>query len=679
MASQNSMAQPNPVAPTTRRFSTAKLASPLHNTPASISQLSAIYNRDRHSSSSTTNTATDVVSSSATDIGTASNGNGNANGATIPFAFNNTPSSRKFHRDASSIALHPPPYRSSSPAIESDDESSSNNGIITSPIGSYGSFVDDPTIMKSVSKHLPTNPDNALKLPSGDITRDLYNQTILQQQPSIRRSKSFSGGDDPHRRGSMASQMRLPGGFRRDFIQTKKQKFGYTLSTPTNFTKNFLEFLTIYGHFAGEDLEDEDYMVCDYDTSDTNVTDEESPLLRESSTSTADDTSHKTSSLKAFFLLIKAFIGTGVLFLPKAFSNGGLAFCIGLLLIFSVLSYYCYLILAETTILTKISSFPGMGHHLMGKHMRTLILVSIIVTQIGFVAAYTVFTAENLRAFVRNTTSWDFPLSHFVIFETLCFVPMSLIRNITKLSVAALLANVFILSGICTIVIYTALDLIENGPAQDIVMFNSDSWSLFIGVAIFAFEGIGLIIPVQQSMRNPKDFPKVLLAVMVVCSILFISVGTLCYVTYGSQVQTVIILNLPQESPFVRSIQLTYSLAIMLSVPLQLLPAIRLMEQRLFARKVSGKTSNATKWTKNTFRTFVTMATSAVAYCGSGDLDAFVSWVGVAACIPLVYMYPPLLHMRATAPTEVLSWWVDAAMTVLGGIAMLYTGYSLLQ
>lgn len=652
---------PQPQFPDNRRVSMAKLSSPLLNTPSSVSHLTAIY-RERHSSSSTSATDNPVANTNSTN---AING------------FTNTPNSRKivFNNNTN-------PVRSYSPAIESDDDinvNDYNSNFNDSSPRSYGSFVDDPTILRNVSKHLPTDPQSALKLPSGDITRDLYQ---LGAPKPLRRSKSISGSDFlDERRGSMASQLRLPGGFRRDFIQMKKKKFGYTLSKPTLLTKNFLEFLTIYGHFAGEDLEDEDFLVCDYDTSSSDKLDEESQLLPNQhlniqNTSSSSD-AHKTSSLKAFFLLVKAFIGTGVLFLPKAFSNGGLTFCIGLLLIFGILSYYCYLVLSTTTIMTGVSSFAELGNKLYGKPLKILILISIVFSQMGFVAAYTVFTAENLRAFVRNTIDYELPLLYYVIFETIFFVPMSLIRNITKLSLAALLANVFILSGIATILFYTTKDLVDNGPAE-ILMFNSDNWSLFIGVAIFAFEGIGLIIPVQQSMRHPEDFPKVLFAVLCVCCCLFIGVGALCYITYGEKVQTVVILNLPQDSMAVISIQFFYALAIMLSVPLQLLPAIRIMESRIFRRRQSGRIDIKTKWAKNLFRLFITLTTSTIAYFGSANLDLFVSFIGCLACIPLVYMYPPMLHYKAVANTTFTKT-LDLILIVLGGVALVYTTSQLLM
>lgn len=51
-----------------------------------------------------------------------------------------------------------------------------------------------------------------------------------------------------------------------------------------------------------------------------------------------------------------------------------------------------------------VGSYGDIGGALYGKKMRLLILASIVVSQIGFVCAYTIFTAENLSAFVSAVT-----------------------------------------------------------------------------------------------------------------------------------------------------------------------------------------------------------------------------------------------------------------------------------
>lgn len=159
-----------------------------------------------------------------------------------------------------------------------------------------------------------------------------------------------------------------------------------------------------------------------------------------------------------------------------------------------------------------------------------------------------------------------------------------------------------------------------------------------IGTAIFTFEGIGLIIPVQETMKHPEKFPKVLFGVMIGITVIFLSMGALSYAAYGTATETVIILNLPQDNKIVNGIQFLYSLAILLSTPLQLFPAIRIMENSLFTR--SGKHNPYIKWQKNAFRFLTVFVTAFISWGGADDLDKFVALIGSFACIPLVFMYP---------------------------------------
>lgn len=73
-------------------------------------------------------------------------------------------------------------------------------------------------------------------------------------------------------------------------------------------------------------------------------------------------------------------------------------------------------------------------------------------------------------------------------------------------------------------------------------------------------------------------------------------------------------------------VQFLYSLAILLSVPLQLFPAVRIMENGIFER--SGKQSVVVKWQKNFFRLLVAVFCAGLSYFGAADLDKFVSFIG---------------------------------------------------
>lgn len=541
---------------------------------------------------------------------------------------------------------------------------------------SYG--IHDPKLMGTASRHVGSDP---LKHEGGDISHGIYK---VAHEHQLRRSHSFLSLQSHERRGSSASSLNVPGGFRRNYVMNQR---GIQRQTPSVFTRNFIEFLSIYGHFAGEDLEDDDAVICHYEYRKPGL-DEESALLLDATEFNPRGTA---TDRKAYFLLLKAFVGTGVLFLPKAFSNGGLLFSILVLSTFGFLSYWCYLLLVLTKRTIRVSSFAEIGLKLYGPWLQNLILSSIVISQIGFVAAYIVFTAENMRAFLASVFGYqDLDIKWIILLQLLFLMPISLVRDITKLSLLSVLANLFIFSGLLVILYFTLARYIGNQflPGEGIqYLVNKDDFSLFIGVAIFAFEGIGLIIPIEESMIQPSHFPTVLGKVLATVTCIMICIASLGYLTFGQDTQTVILLNLPQTSIFIIATQLFYSIAILLSTPLQLFPAIRLIELKLFTR--TGKQNTKIKWGKNVFRWIFILIIAVIAIFGGKNLDKFVSFVGCFACIPLVYMYPPILHLKSccdyssavSVQDRNKKIWMSAVnyfLVVLGGILFVFTTYDIL-
>lgn len=73
---------------------------------------------------------------------------------------------------------------------------------------------------------------------------------------------------------------------------------------------------------------------------------------------------------------------------------------------------------------------------------------------------------------------------------------------------------------------------------------------LYFGTAIYAFEGIGVVLPLENQMKHPKDlggWNGVLNTAMVIVSCLYIAVGFFGYLKYGDDVLGSITLNLPVE------------------------------------------------------------------------------------------------------------------------------------
>lgn len=171
------------------------------------------------------------------------------------------------------------------------------------------------------------------------------------------------------------------------------------------------------------------------------------------------------------------------------------------------------------------------GGALYGNWMRQLILGSIVVSQMGFCGAYMIFVAENMQSFVMGVTHCAklIGVQYFLLMQLVFFLPLVLIRDLAKLSTTALIADVFILAGLIYI-FGSEFKIIANRGVADVAFFNPKDFPLFVGTAVFSFEGIGLVrlwyrflndclpplqvIPITDAMREPHKFPAVISGVM---------------------------------------------------------------------------------------------------------------------------------------------------------------------
>ncbi|KAF7724540.1 neutral amino acid transporter [Apophysomyces ossiformis] len=528
----------------------------------------------------------------------------------------------------------------------------------TSPGGSIGSSssrrrsvqedLDDLSLGRVRSVH---------QLPGGAITHDIYKWTDDVENEHIARRQRSQSVYLPRQEpvDPVLARLKDPGGFRRHFIMDRAAREGKR--PPGWMTRTFVDFLALYGHFGGEDLSDDEdeeedeierrkSLRAERRSSAEAAVDEESPLIQRAQANAVQGTATPT---KAVFLLLKSFVGTGTI---------------------AVISLIAFLLLVETRNKVPVS-FGDIGGILYGRFMRMAVLVAITFSQIGFVCAYMVFVAQNMQALVESLSHCNLriPLSYLILCQIAVFVPLAMIRRIQKLSAFALIADLFILIGLIYLYYYDFWQLSTSGIGDVQWVINAKSFPMFIGTAVFSYEGVGLVIPITESMKEPKKFPKVLCGTMIVITLIFLSVGFVSYLAFGSEVQTVILLNMP-PTPMVNTVQGLYALAICLSIPLQLFPAIRIVENALFTR--SGKHNPIVKWQKNAFRLLVVLVCSSIAIAGSADLDKFVSLVGSLCCVPLCFLFPPLFHYKAVART-----WrqkaLDISILAFGIVSMTYT------
>lgn len=115
----------------------------------------------------------------------------------------------------------------------------------------------------------------------------------------------------------------------------------------------------------------------------------------------------------------------------------------------------------------------------------------------GFMCGGTIFIVQNVTEAIRALSHDRIHMSSGAVFIFLAIIlmPLVLIRNIAKLSPTALISDVLIVAGLIVLLAYDFIEIFKDGtPTAGPNInwwFNSANYSVFIGTAVYSFEGIG--------------------------------------------------------------------------------------------------------------------------------------------------------------------------------------------
>ena len=182
--------------------------------------------------------------------------------------------------------------------------------------------------------------------------------------------------------------------------------------------------------------------------------------------------------------------------------------------------------------------------------MRKIINVFICLTQIGSNAVYALFIAQNLQPIFEHYGGAFFKSLNYRVYIAMVLpfmLAMCSIRNLRYLSPFSILANIIQFVGLGIIFYYIFSDPLPNSHSVP-WMASSDRLPLFFGTAIFAIEGISVVLPIENQMKYPGDMLRyngVLNTSLSLVAILYIGFGFFGYLKYGEGIKGSISLNLP--------------------------------------------------------------------------------------------------------------------------------------
>ena len=154
----------------------------------------------------------------------------------------------------------------------------------------------------------------------------------------------------------------------------------------------------------------------------------------------------------------------------------------------------------------------------------------------------------------------------------------------------------------------------------------------------------------------------------------YVFFGTACWMAFGGEVQTVMTTSLP-PGQLATTVQLAYSLAVVLTFPLQNFPSLEILASlasRAGARRALGS-GKLDAHQRSALSTLVVLALAAVAALAMSRLDRVVSLMGSVLGCPLAFVVPPLMQNRLPSGQHIGGWRRrgNVVVAVLGVTAMI--------
>lgn len=201
-------------------------------------------------------------------------------------------------------------------------------------------------------------------------------------------------------------------------------------------------------------------------------------------------------------------------------------------------------------------------------------------------------------------------------------------------------AGVCMFVGISITFYYISQDL-PGIDERKMFKFDLTKIPLFFGTVIYLFEGIGLVLPLQNEMKVSKNFTRplgVLNMGMLILTVAVLSVGVLGFWKYGDDVASSLVTNLPTDW-LGHSVKIIVSCGVILGFAIQFYVPIKVLLPLVYKRV----NSSMPLLTEIFFRIFMVMVTFCIAILVP-NLGILISLIGAVCSNSLALVFPVIIE-----------------------------------
>ncbi|XP_066252907.1 proton-coupled amino acid transporter-like protein pathetic [Euwallacea similis] len=369
---------------------------------------------------------------------------------------------------------------------------------------------------------------------------------------------------------------------------------------------------------------------------------------------------HPNSFSGALIHLLKSSLGTGILAIPRAFKSAGLLVgLLGTVIIGILCTHTIHILVRASHKVCARSKIPSLGFadtaeevfkqgpkplRSWSRFAKNFVEIALILTYYCGNAVYIVFITVSMTKlfsyYFPETASWD------QYFKLMILVPLILccqVRELKHLVPFSFLANTMMVIAFGITLYYIFSGITEVKFADRKIFAGFEGIPSFFSTVLFAMEGIGTIMPVENSMAERRFLgcSGVLNSAMTAVVCLYTAIGFFGYYRYGDATDATITKNLPSDEIPAQVVQASISIAVFFTFMLQFYVPLEITWNRIKHRIPENRHNIS----QILLRTGLVIFVTGIAAAGGEHLGGLIDLVGAIFFSTLGLFVPALIEI----------------------------------
>ncbi|KAF9432258.1 hypothetical protein BGZ76_011060 [Entomortierella beljakovae] len=350
------------------------------------------------------------------------------------------------------------------------------------------------------------------------------------------------------------------------------------------------------------------------------------------------------SNMLAYANVVCVVAGTGTLGLPFALAKGGWI-GVGVLILSLIMSIYTAILLMKCLYYNgkyRLSSYQEVGRHAFG--LPGLIAVWFFHTSIviGAPVMYLILAGTEMRGLIPgadlSVKAWIWICAAIV---ALPFVAMKTLKEVAVMSIFGALATVVL---VIVAVRGSIIDMdntdYDSATHSSVIIANLPTTVASISIC---YGGNVVYMHVEEAMRYPKSWNRVVAAALATCSILYLATAIPGYMAYGDKSESPILANLPDDT-FTKVGTILIIIHVILAAPI-LLTSFSLEFERLVDITVARRGKVMERVYRSISRLAILGVCGGIA-CTVPYFGDFLSLLGALGNCTLIFVLPIFCYFK---------------------------------